>query len=418
MFQASLLCASALVASSQGPRDYAEYTFDIFLAEYGRSYQGGEHSGRKQQFAKNLEEIRAHNAEFAAGRRSWWMGVNRFADWSEQEFRAMHGRRGPRIEEVMPGAAGTGLRSLPKHQLPTSVDWREKGMVTPVKDQKLCGSCWAISATQSVESAFAIATNGTLLELAPQTYVSCMQNPQMCGGKGGCEGAIPELAFNYTAKNGIPAEKDYPYQAGDSPCLVDVPDRHIEPAVFVDGYVKLPANDAAALETALATIGPVSVSVAAGSMMKYAGGIFDGCADVTIDHSVQAVGYAQDYWLIRNSWGAAWGESGYIRLSRDKDHQTVTDTDPAMGFACKPYPKSVTVSGECGILSDSCYPTGARAAPPPGPPSPPTPPPTKVCHAMDPSQGQVTDEWCTQNCNAGWCPVNLCYCDDGRWLML
>jgi len=137
----------------------------------------------------------------------------------------------------------------------------------------------------------------------------------------------------------------------------------------VTDFVVLPANDADALATALATVGPVAVSVAASQFGLYGGGVFNGCTGQTgaeINHAVQAVGYGtdgtEDYWLIRNSWGTSWGESGYIKLSRSQDSVLVTDVKPGDGFSCVPYPSSIQVAGQCGVLSDSTYPTGASAA--------------------------------------------------------
>lgn len=281
------------------------------------------------------------------------MEANKFADWTKDELEAILGSRGQR----MPGMLSS-IQTLPKHQLPSTVDWRESGVVSPVKDQGGCGSCWAFAATETVESAYAVAS-GNLIELAPQTYVSCMANPDQCGGSGGCQGAIAELAFNYTVEKGIAAADDFPYTARNSKCV------DYTPAVKVDGYVTLPANDADSLATALATVGPVAVSVAASQFSLYGGGIFNGCTGSTgaeINHAVQAVGYSADFWLIRNSWGSNWGEGGYIRLSRVQDNTLVTDTAPADGYACVPYPSSIQVAGQCGVLSDSCYPTGATAA--------------------------------------------------------
>lgn len=124
-----------------------------------------------------------------------------------------------------------------------------------------------------------------------------------------------------------------------------------------------------ALETALATKGPMSVTVAASSWQLYGGGLFNRCSkkglfggDNTLDHGVQAVGYTKEYWIVRNSWGPGWGEKGYIRLSREPDDKTFTDKHPADGTACKPLPKSQTVGGECGVLYDTSYPTGVTAA--------------------------------------------------------
>lgn len=304
-------------------------------------------------FYGNLATIVAHNAHFLEGKESWWMSANQFVDWTPEEFKAILGSRG----QGMPGMLSS-LQPLPKHQLPASVDWRDQGVVTAVKNQGGCGSCWAFAATETVESAYARAT-GDLVELAPQAFVSCMANPDQCGGSGGCEGAIAELAFNYTAEKGMPLAGDFPYTASDSACI------DYTPAVKVDGYVTLPTNDADALATALANIGPIAVSVAASQFSYYGGGIFNGCTGSTgaeINHAVQAVGYSEDYWLIRNSWGSSWGESGYIKLSRSQDDTLVTDDAPADGFNCVPYPASIQVAGQCGVLSDSCYPTGASAA--------------------------------------------------------
>merc|ERR1712100_456197 len=101
---------------------------------------------------------------------------------------------------------------------PTSIDWREKGAVTKVKNQGGCGSCWAFSATETVESAYAIASGGKLVELAPQTYVNCVKNPNKCGGSGGCQGATMDLAFNLPRDSGIALESDMPYSGRDEPC--------------------------------------------------------------------------------------------------------------------------------------------------------------------------------------------------------
>merc|ERR1712232_283943 len=124
------------------------------------------------------------------------------------------------------------------------------------KNQGGCGSCWAFSATETVESAYAIAS-GKLLELAPQTYVNCVKNPNKCGGTGGCEGATMELAFNLTAQTGIALESSLPYAGRDETCST------YKAAVKVSGYVKNPVNDAKALETAVATKGPQAITVAA-----------------------------------------------------------------------------------------------------------------------------------------------------------
>lgn len=333
-------------------RDLSGYTFQHYLAEFGKDYAGDELAKREAIFAEQLAKVQAHNEEYKAGKHTWWAAVNDYSDWSAEEFK-----------QIKTGKASHNIHEHPKVKLsktqanPASVDWRDQNVVTPVKNQGGCGSCWAFSATEVVESHYAIAT-GNLLELAPQAFVNCVQNPQECGGSGGCEGATMELAFNLTASMGMPLESDLPYRGRDAACT------SYKAAVKGTGYVKIAENDADALETAVATKGPVSVTVAANWGM-YGGGIYEGACHGTsceLDHGVVAVGYSQDYWLVRNSWGSSWGERGYIRLTRKNDDVTYTDTNPAAGVACKPYVSTQTVKGESGILFDTSYPTGVAPA--------------------------------------------------------
>ena len=172
---------------------------------------------------------------------------------------------------------------------------------------------------------------------------------------------ISELGFNYTHNFGMALNKDFPYTAQDTACL------KYTKAVTCEGFVKNPKNSMDALETTLATQGPVAITVSA-NWATYGGGIFsDGCSNIpgyscTLDHAVVAVGYTKDYWLVRNSWGDSWGEKGYIRLTRKYDNTTFTDTNPTEGDACKPYPAKQYPMGESGILFDTSYPTGVKRA--------------------------------------------------------
>jgi cathepsin L len=334
---------------------YEDYDFAKYMAEHGKSYSAEEAKQREKTFMDNLEKVRLHNREYQAGKHTWWATMNQLADFTSEEFAALRSTKyNPSQHAVVELNAPTGGN-------PDSVDWREKGAVTKVKNQGGCGSCWAFSATETVESAYQIAS-GKLLTLAPQTYVNCVKNPDSCGGTGGCEGATMELAFNLTVQTGIALESELPYKARDQECS------SYKAAVKCTGFVKNPVNDAAAFETALAKM-PQAITVAAGSWQLYGGGIFSGCSkkglfggDNTLDHGVQAVGYTQDYWIVRNSWGESWGEQGYIRVSRASDAKTFTDKSPADGVACKPYPKTQTVGGECGIFFDTSYPTGVAAS--------------------------------------------------------
>jgi len=355
-----------LAVAAAAPRDWSSFSFEDYKRAFGRTYKdAASEAVAARSFAKQLADVLGQNAAYSAGRSTWWASINEHADLTEGEFNAQKKGLVPSRRVPAPPAI---VEQQPA-KTPFAKDWREysPSIVTPVKDQKSCGSCWAFASTATIESYYALNTK-ELAILAPQTLVSCAPNPNDCGGTGGCEGSIPELAFNYTSTRGIALESDMPYKAHDEACPADY-----KAAATLDSYVKLPANDASALESALATVGPIAVNVAA-NWRNYGGGVFSGgCTadDCVLDHVVVALGYrkavgvggtASGYWLIRNSWGTSWGEEGYIRLTRGYDKTTFVDKTPADGVACKPFPKNQSVSGESGVLFDMSYPTGVRKA--------------------------------------------------------
>ncbi len=234
-------------------REY-QYTFDEYLAEYRKTYVGAAYDARRRIFEDALATIREHNENSGA---AWKMGLSPHSDRTEEEWRALKGLKHigtPPEGGVEASGRGGLLGRTAWGDLPDSVDWREKGVVSAVKNQQSCGSCWAFAATETVESAVAIAT-GTLPILAPQQYVDCAPNPEHCGGTGGCAGSTQWLAFNYTLGVGLTASADYPYDARDGVC-------HAAPAVAgITGYKRLPSNDYGALMHAVATVGPIAISV-------------------------------------------------------------------------------------------------------------------------------------------------------------
>jgi cathepsin L len=351
----------ALVAARDDFENVQGYTFEEYCTDFGKDYPN--HADRmlhKEIFTSNLAKVIAHNADTAS---SYKMAVNQFTDMTTQEFQRMKGysmsmAASRRLE--MPTAE---LPTLSLKDLPKSVDWRTKNIVTPVKNQGACGSCWAFAATEEIESVVAQNT-GKLLQLSPQNVVSCTPNPDKCGGTGGCAGATAELAFQYVADKGIASNADYPYRGVTGTC-----DETIKKSAHIQSFVKLPENNYTALMIAVATIGPIAVSVDASVWGGYGRGVFTGCPkpgqNVDIDHAVQLVGYGtdnnKDYWLVRNSWGGSWGEGGYIRIERHSDGSSKwcnTDKTPGDGSGCQGGPPQVTVCGSCGIWYDTCYPTG------------------------------------------------------------
>lgn len=354
--------ASAQLAGRNYETGLEGYTYEQYLLEFGKTPSND--LSRKALFESRLAEIKAHNADPA---QTWKMGVNKFTDMTEEERHAFTG-----FNKGMSESMKNLPRASPVHRsgpLPDSVDWRNKGAVTAVKDQGGCGSCWAFAATETLESHLAINT-GKLLELSPQNLVSCVENPDHCGGSGGCGGATGELAFDYSTNKGIALEKNYPYRASDTPC-----NEGIAKSAKSTGFVKLPENNYTALVDAVANVGPVAVSVWASPWFSYSSGVFTGCTftgNIVINHLVQAVGYGKDpntgldYWIIRNSWGRGWGESGYMRLEKHSDGDQSKwcgiDRNPLDGSGCSggptPAPPQITVCGSCGIWNDNAYPTG------------------------------------------------------------
>lgn len=364
-----LAVATISLASASIPN--ADYTFDQFVVDYPRDYAPGsdEYSKRKAIFEARLNDILVHNADPSM---TWKRGINRFADFTDKEF-ALSGRFGynkPLARQYASSNTKT-LATLPKQSnasLPASFDWREKGVVSNVKDQGHCGSCWAFATTETVESHAALAT-GMLPVLSPQQLVSCAPNPMSCGGTGGCQGSVPEVAFNYIQLYGFTTEWMFPYTSyfgskADNQC--DWNSSKAKPVVTISGYQKLPSNDNDAVMAALVNVGPLAVNVDASAWSDYESGVFNGCNGdkVDIDHVVQLVGYGEDsesgqYWLIRNSWDVTWGESGYIRLKRQPS-KCATDTTAADGTGCSGGPAEQIVCDTCGILFDVSYPLGVQ----------------------------------------------------------
>ncbi|KNC52788.1 papain family cysteine protease containing protein [Thecamonas trahens ATCC 50062] len=350
------------------------YSFEMYMAEHpmAAAHFVSEGVDREAVFAKRMAVMVAHNARYAAGEETWFMGPNLHTALTDAEramvrghqaelkqFAGKHAQEYPVEAEVVKARAAAA---------PSHVDWRDHSpsIVTAVKNQGMCGSCWSFATAETLESHYALAT-GKLQALSEQQVLET-PNPQACGGTGGCGGGIPQLAYDYMvdAWNGtLGAEWTYPYESffGKNFPPVSNSSAMKAPAAKLSGYVQLPLNDLDTLIDAIANVGPVAITVDASNWHDYAGGVFTGCnkTDIHLDHDVQLMGYGDDphlgpYWLIRNSWSPTFGEVGYIRIARHSTPQCAKDTHPEDGFACKGGKKTITVCGECGILSDSCYP--------------------------------------------------------------
>lgn len=207
-----------------------------------------------------------------------------------------------------------------KTDSPDSFDWRDKGVVNPVKNQDKCGACWAFSAISTSESAYAIST-GNLIQFSEQNLIDCISGA-------GCGGGWADSGCNYIIteqKGQFNSEADYPYTAADGTCKYDS-SKAVGKIVSVTSVAYGDEND---LKDKIAQYGVASVSISAGNapFTSYTGGILDDneCSIYLIDHAVACVGYGTensvDYWIVRNSWGKDWGEEGYVRMIRNKNNK-------------------------------------------------------------------------------------------------
>ncbi|KAL2080013.1 hypothetical protein ACEWY4_023806 [Coilia grayii] len=295
---------------------------------HGKFYQHKiEEHMRRSIWEGHFNMIEQHNMQASLGVHTYKLGMNHLGDLAAEEIISMlTSTLEPREEDMGPRMEPL----LVQRPVPPSVDWRTKGLVTEVKMQGRCGSCWAFSAVGALEGQL-MKTSRSLVSLSAQNLVDCASKYSTYG----CNGGFMTNAFRYVIDNqGIDSDKGYPYEAREGPCRYTPRHR----AVNCTSYSCLPKGNEEALKEAVSHVGPIAVALDASRLtfIFYHSGVYmDPLCSKNVNHGVLLVGYGtikgQDYWLVKNSWGNRYGERGYIKIARNNGN-------------------------ECGIALYPCYP--------------------------------------------------------------
>jgi len=292
--------------------------FANYMTRFNRNYQSeSEYNFRKSIFDKNLAKINAHNAKGL----SWTNGVNEFTDWTDEEYKTMLGY-GKQKDYLRSSAKLGTIKSKGIENL-ESIDHVKGGLVTPVKNQGACGSCWAFSTLAAMEGAYA-KEHKTLESFSEAHLVECDGFSGACGGGWSINGLL------FFTKRGPILEKDYPYRLPLGTCEESEHKAHYDQLPYA---FRVEDDEDSLYEALKHNVVSVAIRAENDDFRSYTGGVIDGDACGTeLDHAVTLVGYeaSTDSWVVKNSWGSSWGESGYVRIRRREG------------------------KGVCGINQDSC----------------------------------------------------------------
>jgi len=347
-----LLLVLPLAEAFSGTKDYAPL-FAAFKLRFNKVYStAADEAAAFAAFLAAEDKITEHNAKGL----SFTLGHNEHSDMSWDDFFV------PGVLNELPSALNRSTSAVEwkspqccdsvhnaTASAPDSVDWVSHGAVTPIKNQGQCGSCWSFAATGAIEGAYFIST-GSLLSVSEEDLVQCSYLRTVPPNLG-CSGGQSYNAFNWVKSNGIASEAAYPYDSGGGTTGSCDTSKRDKPVVTLSSYVSVGhwstlwpwghyEND---MLSAVAQQ-PVAVAIEADkdAFQLYKSGVLDKSdCGTTLDHAVLVVGYGhdaasgKDYWKVKNSWGATWGEEGYVRIVRG--------------------------SNMCGIGKQPVYPTGVHA---------------------------------------------------------
>jgi len=299
-----LVALSHALVFKLSPELTTEQAFEQYNLFFEKTHASeGEKQLRYYNFLDNMRIIAESNEKKLLGPDAWF-GLTQFSDMTKAEFKIK--MNGLKLENPVPTVSKNDNLTIPGK----AINWVAAGKTTSIKNQGQCGSCWTFSAAETVESANLMANNPEGAQHgSEQEILDCCH----AGGSSGCNGGDPRAAIAWVGQvGGLELNSCYPYQAQNGPCRSSSCKR----AYSVRGVYPVARNENSIYE-ALATYGPLSIGVDAEQWQNYGGGIVrNGCGN-QMDHAVQLVGYSPNsggFWIVRNSWGAGWGESGYIYL--------------------------------------------------------------------------------------------------------
>jgi len=311
------LAKAADVPSVTEGLSYAQ-VWSQWKSKNSKVYSPAEELVRFQAFKSNIVLVDHMNQ--VEGRQVF--GLSRFADMTTEEFRAQY------LSGYRPSPRSGKEKHVPLFQpqsIPTSFNWNDHGALTPIYNQGQCGSCWAFSATEQIESMAWLAANtsATITQLSMQQIVSCDTH----GQDEGCAGGDTITAYAYVeGTGGLEPYKDYPYTGEDGTCRLAKSD--LAAAVTDWSYVTSNVtHNETQMQYYVATTAPISICVDASSWQFYLGGVISHFCGQNLDHCVQIAGYdvetdvfgTKPYWIIRNSWGGDWGEHGFVYVEQFKN---------------------------------------------------------------------------------------------------
>jgi C1A family cysteine protease len=302
--------------------------FQSYITTFNKQYATiEEYRAKLNTYRANMEEADRLNALNPSAR----FGETKFSDISKEEFAKFY--LTAQVPDSMPAPKNFSVPRKPHDMFasgrlmapdPTNYDWGSAGVITPVYNQGQCGSCWAFSATETIESYYAI-QGGQLTQLSMEQIVDC----DTAGQDQGCGGGFPTGAYQYVqSAGGIDAYANYPYTAGggnSGSC------QFFQGSVVtnVASYSSINGESGEYSQLSSASGGPVSICVDASSWQNYQGGVLTSCGN-SVDHCVQLTGYynygsSNAYWNVRNSWGTDWGQNGYIWIAIGQDLCSIGD---------------------------------------------------------------------------------------------